>query len=167
MNIKPDLIFGDSVPIDTFATIQGGWAMTSSRTLTGRCLCGAVSMRVAANDPKVTSCHCDMCRRWSSGPFFELTCENVTFEGEDNITRFRSSEWAERGFCNKCGSNLFYHIIDDEAYQISIGLMDDQTDLRLSLQVYIDSKPAFYSLANKTETMTGAEVFAKYAPPAD
>jgi hypothetical protein len=141
--------------------------MTSKRTLTGKCLCGAVSITATANDPKVATCHCDMCRRWSSGPFFEVPCENVVFAGTDNITRFRSSAWAERGFCAKCGSNLYYHIIDSPEFQISTGLLDDQSDLQLSLQVFIDSKPSFYALSNKTETMTGAEVFAKYAPPAD
>ncbi|MCK0097427.1 GFA family protein [Yoonia sp. F2084L] len=141
--------------------------MTSKRTLTGKCLCGAVSMAVTANGDEVGTCHCDMCRRWCSGPFFEVTCEDVTFEGEDNITKYRSSEWAERGFCNKCGTNLFYHIIDSEQFQVSIGLMDDQSDLHLSLQVFIDSKPSFYALANQTETMTAAEIFAKYAPPPD
>lgn len=141
--------------------------MTSKRTLTGQCLCGAVSMTGTANVPEVTTCHCDMCRRWSSGPFFEVTCESVTFVGEDNITKFRSSEWAERGFCRKCGSNLFYHIIGSQEFQISIGLLDDQSDLHLSLQVFIDSKPSFYGLSNKTETMTAADVMAKYAPPAD
>lgn len=140
--------------------------MTSKRTLTGKCLCGAVSMTGTASDPKVATCHCDMCRRWSSGPFFEVTCENVAIEGEDSISKYRSSQWAERGFCKTCGSNLFYHIIDSDEYQISAGLLDDQSDLPLSLQVFIDSKPSFYELANKTETMTGAEVFAKYAPPA-
>ena len=141
--------------------------MTSRRTLTGKCLCGAISMTGTSNDPKVVTCHCDMCRRWSSGPYFEVTCENVTFEGEDNVSRFRSSKWAERGFCKKCGSNLFYHIIDSNEFQISVGLLDDQSELPLTLQVFIDGKPSFYSLANKTETMTAAEVFAKYAPPAD
>lgn len=135
--------------------------------LTGRCMCGAVGVTGTANEPKAGVCHCDMCRRWSSGPFFEVTCEDVVFEGEDNITKIRSSDWAERGFCKKCGSNLFYHIIDSNEFQLSAGLLDDQSDLHLSLQVFIDSKPAFYTLANKTETMTGAELFALYAPPAD
>ena len=108
-----------------------------------------------------------MCRRWSSGPYFEVTCENVTFEGEDNITKVRSSDWAERAFCKKCGSNLYYHIIDSNEFQIAAGLLDDQSDLRLSLQVFTDRKPPFYTLADKTETMTAAEVYAAYAPPAD
>ncbi len=141
--------------------------MTSKVKLTGRCMCGAVGIIGTANEPKVAACHCDMCRRWSSGPYFEVPCENVIFEGEDNITKIRSSDWAERGFCKKCGSNLFYHIIDSNEFQIAAGLLDDQSDLRLSLQVFTDRKPPFYTLADKTETMTAAEVYAAYAPPSD
>jgi hypothetical protein len=25
--------------------------------------------------PNVTVCHCDMCRRWSSGPYMAITCQ--------------------------------------------------------------------------------------------
>lgn len=141
--------------------------MAQEINLTGRCLCGAVRINGTASEPKATACHCDMCRRWSSGPYFEISCENVTFEGEDNISKIRSSDWAERAFCKRCGSNLFYHLIDSNEFQIAAGLLDDQSGLRLSLQVFIDEKPPFYTLADKTETMTAAEVFAAYAPPSD
>jgi hypothetical protein len=106
-----------------------------------------------------------MCRRWSSGPYFEVTCTNVEFEGAERISTIRSSDWAERGFCSRCGSNLFYHIIDSDEFQISAGLLDEPSDLRLTLQVFTDEQPRYYTLADTTETMTGAEVFAKYAPP--
>jgi hypothetical protein len=141
--------------------------MTSKVKLTGRCMCGAVDFVATANQPTVAACHCDMCRRWSSGPYFEVSCRNVVFKGEDSITKIRSSEWAERGFCNKCGSNLFYHIIDSDEFQVSAGLFDDQSNLRLSLQVFVDSKPPYYALADRTQTMTAAEVYAAYAPPPD
>lgn len=141
--------------------------MVQEVSLTGRCLCGAVRFAGTASSPKVAACHCDMCRRWSSGPYFEVSCGNAIFEGEDNITRFRSSDWAERAFCKRCGSNLFYHIIDSEEFQIAAGLLDNPSDLRLSLQVFIDEKPPFYTLADNTEVMTAAEVFAAYAPPSD
>jgi len=95
----------------------------------------------------------------------EITCEKVSFEGEENIGRVSSSDWAERGFCKQCGSNLFYHIVGAGDYQISIGLLDDQSKLHLSLQVFIDDKPPFYEFANETKTMTGAEVVAAFAPP--
>jgi hypothetical protein len=138
--------------------------MTKEFSLTGRCLCGAVRIDAIASNLEVTTCHCDMCRSWSTGPFMEITCQNVAFKGEEHIGIIRSSEWAERGFCKECGSNLFCHLIDNSDYQISAGLLDDQTKLQMSLQVYTDEKPDYYTLANKTKTMTADEVFEAFAP---
>jgi hypothetical protein len=106
-----------------------------------------------------------MCRRWSAGPFMEVTGEEVHFEGAEHIGVYRSSEWAERGFCRQCGSNLFYHILGADDYQLSMGLLNDTSDLKFALQVFTDSKPAVYEFANKTEMMTAAEVIAAFAPP--
>jgi hypothetical protein len=139
--------------------------MSGECKLSGKCMCGAVNFTAVSEEATVTACHCDMCRRWSSGPYLEVTCQQVSFEGEDSIGKIRSSDWAERTFCKKCGSNLFYHIIDSSEYQISAGLIDDTTELQLALQVFTDSKPQFYEFSNKTKMMTSAEVFAEYAPP--
>ncbi len=139
--------------------------MNKEQSLNGKCLCGAVKIVATAKKHSVTACHCDMCRRWSAGPFMALNCQTVTFEGEENIGRIRSSDWAERGFCTKCGSNLFYHILESDDYQIAAGLFDDQSMLRMSLQVFTDYKPEFYEFANETKKMTGAEVIALFAPP--
>ena len=138
--------------------------MTDDLKLEGQCLCGAVTFTATAEKPSVIACHCEMCRRWSSGPFMAVSCKSVTFDGQDNISRIRSSDWAERGFCNKCGSNLFYHLVDADSYQMAAGLLDDQSKLRLSLQVYTDEKPEFYEFANKTRMMTRDEVIAMFAP---
>ena len=134
--------------------------------LNGRCMCGAVKFSATAKKQSVVACHCEMCRRWSAGPFMSMNCGTVNFEGNENISRIRSSEWAERGFCAKCGSNLFYKLVDDNEYQMAAGLFDDQSTLRLSLQVFTDRKPEFYEFANETKMMTGEEVIALYAPPA-
>ena len=131
----------------------------------GECLCGSVSFRAEAEAREAAACHCDMCRRWLSGPYFEINCKNVVFSGEGHIVTYRSSEWAERGFCGRCGSNLFYRIIDSDTFQISVGLLDDVSDISLILQVFSDHAPPYCSLANETETMTAAEVYAAYAPP--
>ena len=42
---------------------------------------------------------------------------------------------------------------------------DDDKNLVFSHQVFIDEKPTFYSFSNETNNMTGAEIFAKFAPP--
>ena len=141
--------------------------MTEELSLTGQCMCGAVKISASTKNPSVAVCHCNMCRRWSAGPFMEVTCQSVTFEGDENIGRIRSSDWAERGFCTKCGSNLFYHLVESSDYQISAGLFEDQSLLKMSLQVFIDSKPQYYAFSNKTKMMTAAEVFAAFAPPPD
>ncbi len=131
----------------------------------GHCLCGAVVVTVKHMKHGVEACHCSMCRRWGGGP---LMCieggTEVTFEGEENITVYDSSAWAERGFCKKCGSHLFYRLKETQEHQVPVGLFDKQDGLHFELQVFTDYKPAFYSFANKTEEMTEAEVIAKFAP---
>ena len=128
----------------------------------GSCLCGAI--RITANiNNNVGACHCGMCRKWGGGPLMAINCgTDVSFEGEENISVFNSSDWAERGFCKKCGSHLFYRLKESKEHIIPAGLFDDQGSFVFDNQVFIDKKPPFYSFANKTDDMTEAEVFEKY-----
>lgn len=139
--------------------------MQNSKERRGRCLCGAVKIVARSANNNVGACHCAMCRRWSSGPFMATDCgTDVQIEGEENVTVFDSSPWAERGFCKKCGSNLFYRLKDSQEYQMAVGLFDDAEHLVFKSQVFIDEKPPFYGFANETEDLTGAEIFAMYGP---
>ena len=131
----------------------------------GRCLCGAVKFTAKNVNNNVAACHCGMCRRWGGGPLMAVSCgTEVAFEGEENITVYNSSDWAERGFCKKFGSHLFYHLKEINEHQMSAGLFDNQGSFNFDLQVFIDRKPSFYSFANKTNLMTEAEAIEKYAP---
>ncbi|MFC6672978.1 GFA family protein [Marinobacterium aestuariivivens] len=89
---------------------------------------------------------------------------DVRFEGEDNIAVYASSDWAERGFCKTCGTHLFYRLKGSGEYAMPAGLFDNG-DFMLKSQIFIDEKPGFYSFAEQTRNMTGAEVFAEYGPP--
>lgn len=89
----------------------------------------------------------------------------VSFEGDEHVSVFDSSEWAERGFCRECGTHLFYRLKGTGQHMIPVGLFEGEDNLVFKSQVFIDEKPAFYSFANETQDMTGAELFAKYAPP--
>lgn len=96
----------------------------------------------------------------------ELDCgAEVSIQGEQNVTVFDSSPWAERGFCHKCGTHLFYRLKETREHMIPVGFFDDNEDLVFDCQVFIDEKPSFYNFAEKTKDMTGAELMAKYAPP--
>jgi len=131
----------------------------------GHCLCGTVKFTVKNMKNSVEACHCGMCRRWGGGPLMCVECgSDVTFEGEENITVYNSSDWAERGFCKKCGSHLFYRLKDSHEHQLPAGLFDHQKNFHFDLQVFTDRKPAFYSFANETKEMTEAEVIEKFAP---
>jgi hypothetical protein len=131
----------------------------------GRCLCGAVNFTATNINNNVAACHCGMCRRWGGGPLMAVSCgTEVAFDGEENITVYNSSDWAERGFCKKCGSHLFYRLKGINEHQIPAGLFDSQGSFNFDLQVFIDRKPSFYSFANNTNEMTEAEVVEMYAP---
>ena len=139
-----------------------------SREVTGRCLCGSVSYTANVKTSDAGPCHCESCRRWSGGVFLAATADGpVAFQGEENITRYKSSDWAERGFCKNCGSSLFYRLVDEDMYILGTGVFDDQSALSMAHQIFIDEKPDWYAFANETQNMTGAEVFAAFAPPDD
>ena len=125
----------------------------------GHCLCGAVSFTVKNMNHSVDTCHCGMCRRWGGGPLMFVDCQtDVTFHGEANITVY------ERAFCNKCGTHLFYRLKRNNAHQMLVGQFEDQENFSFDLQVYVDSKPAFYEFRNHSRQLTEAETIAEFGP---
>lgn len=139
--------------------------MTTSKRYRASCLCGDVKLTVGSFDAHLGACHCNMCRKWGGGPFFAIDCgTDVQIDGEANVTAYDSSEWAQRGFCSHCGSHLFYRLKEGNQYIMPIGLFDEHPEVSFDSQIFIDEKPEYYAFANQTSFMTGAEVFAKYAP---
>lgn len=127
----------------------------------GTCLCGAIEV-IAGEHSEIGLCHCGMCRRWSGGPLFAVHCDaKVQFNGGTPKV-YRSSEWAERGFCADCGTHLYYRLVPEGDYFVPAGLFQDR-EFELAGQIFIDEKPAFYALANTTPTLTGKQVFEQFA----
>jgi hypothetical protein len=94
----------------------------------GGCLCGAVRYRATAVPVRGVICHCSMCRKHSGAPalafvHFPLASFNWV-KGEP--TRYRSSRYAERGFCSECGSTLTMHeeILSDRVL-VTVGSLDE------------------------------------------
>lgn len=142
--------------------------MENPTRLDGACLCGKTRLVAANNADNVGACHCTTCRRWGGGPLMAVDCGTaVTLEGEEHIGVFDSSEWADRGFCKNCGTHLFYRLKGINQYIVPAGLFADRDSHHFDHQVFIDHKPGYYDFANETENMTGAEVFAKFAPPSE
>jgi hypothetical protein len=130
---------------------------------TGGCLCGGVRFTAERIETHHHACHCGMCRRWAGGPLFVTAAEGVSFEGADNLGRFDSSDWAQRGFCTRCGSNLFYLLKPAGQYFMCVGALDGAQDFRLDREIYIDHKPPGYAFAGDLERQTEAEVLAAFS----
>lgn len=129
----------------------------------GSCLCGAVALHTTQLGLDAGACHCDICRKWGGGPLFALSCgDDLRFEGEDRISVFGSSAWAERGFCSACGTHLFIRVKQSGRYILPAGLFPVESRLRFDHQIFIDRKPDFYGFTQETKNLTGAEVFAQH-----
>jgi len=134
----------------------------------GSCGCGAVGVVAHQSSNKLGACHCRSCRRWGGGPLMTISCgTEVDFSGTEHIGVFDSSQWAERGFCKQCGSHLFYRLKQTGQHEMPVGLFDETDDLHFDHEVFVDERPSYYHFGNQTEELTGAECFAKFAPPAE
>ena len=97
-----------------------------STPATGGCLCGAVRFEVSGPPNNTAYCYCKMCQQWSGSVLtswagFKTSAFRCT-AGE--IKYYKSSEFAERGFCPECGSSLVQRGSKDDWFSISTGSFD-------------------------------------------
>jgi len=127
---------------------------------TGQCMCGKLQYSAETED-RVSVCYCKMCQRWASGVFMGVLSSGFEVtKGEQHLGVIKSSEWAERGFCNSCGSNIYYHVPDPGYLSVAFGSLDDTSGLSPRIQFYTDKRPSGFELAAQTKEMTEAECIA-------
>lgn len=131
----------------------------------GQCLCGAVKVTAQTDKPVLRACHCDMCRRHTSGAFFSIKADLLEVTGP--AKSFRSSDWAERGFCKTCGSTLWYGTVEDGVRNLAAGLFENAGDAPLVIEFFNDMCPQGYALAGdhkRLSTQQTIELFTGDAP---
>ncbi len=129
----------------------------------GGCLCGAVRYTATVDQPHMDVCHCDMCRRWSGGAFMAVSARDMEIADDTSLGVYTSSEWAERGFCAKCGTSLFWRMTEGGDFlAVSFQSLDDTSGFSFETEIYIDEKPDLYSFAGERTRKTGAEVVAEF-----
>lgn len=129
--------------------------------VTGRCLCGAVAITVEAMQAEVDVCHCAMCQRWGGAFYAGVKGDVAAVTGEEAITVYRSSEWAERAFCGTCGSNLWYRFLPTGNRSFLAGLFDLPPGFGIERQIFVDEKPDWYDLAQQSPMLTAEQVIAE------
>jgi hypothetical protein len=129
----------------------------------GHCLCGASRLTARVVKDVSDVCHCTMCRRSAGGPYLGVEVEELTFADDAPITVYRSSEWAERISCARCGGGLAWRMVDGSMANVPLAVFDPELDLPLGVEIFVDEKPNAYSFAGDRRRMTGAEVAAAFA----
>jgi hypothetical protein len=120
--------------------------MTATTNQTGSCLCGGVSYRVTGKMRDVVACHCSQCRKTSGSFVMATACapDDLILEKQDSLRWYRSSPEAERGFCQTCGSNLFWKPAHGRHISITAGTLNPPTGLKVVEQWHVADKSDYY-----------------------
>lgn len=125
---------------------------------TGGCLCGAVEFELTLKETDVHVCYCGLCQRHGGGPSLSLGCEkDWNIKGEDNITWYDSSDFAQRSFCSKCGTHLFFRMKDGSYHGIGAATLDSQDGFKIGMHIFVDKKPDYYDFADESPRLTEEE----------
>lgn len=114
----------------------------------GGCLCGAVRYRHEGSLRDVVACHCRQCRR-TSGHFVAATqgmANALSLIEDAGLQWYESSPGVSRGFCNRCGSSLFWKRAGSGRISIMAGTLDSPTGLRLIRQIHVADRGDYYRI---------------------
>ena len=81
-------------------------------TASGSCLCGDISFVLTFPSKWVAHCHCSLCRRAHGAAFVTwvgMRADRVVIDDpQSRLHWYASTPGAQRGFCARCGSSLFF-----------------------------------------------------------
>jgi hypothetical protein len=122
-------------------------------TSTGSCLCESVSFEISGAMSDVIFCHCKQCRK-HTGHYAAATSvntEQLMFHQSNHLKWFASSKQAERGFCNNCGSNLFWREKKSSVIYIWAGAISEPNTLKPASHIYTKYAGNYYTIPDDGE----------------
>ena len=114
----------------------------------GSCVCKSVIFELSGKLRDVVFCHCSQCRK-TSGHFWaatQVSKENLNFVKDLSLSWYESSDKARRGFCNRCGSSMFYERKDIDKISVAAGSLEVPTSLGQMRHIYVGSKGDYYDI---------------------
>jgi len=91
-----------------------------------------------------------MCRR-TSGHFAAFTAtrpEALVLIESEGLRWYRSSATARRGFCEICGSSLFWEPASGDRVSIAAGTLDPPTGLETVVHVFVEDASDYYEIGD-------------------
>ena len=124
----------------------------------GGCLCGAVRYEVRGSLRDVINCHCTMCQRLHGafGAHSKARKADIAIVEDRGLAWYATSKRARRGFCRRCGSNLFWEPVGQDATGIVAGTLDQPSDLKTIGHIFVGEKGDFYNLSDDLPKFEGS-----------
>jgi len=115
-----------------------------SDDLKGSCLCGTVTYRLTERPRSVANCHCNTCKKLTSGAFQTVALVREQglelLAGEDNLSCYEISGRARKHFCRTCGTPIYNLNQKFPGWVlVPIGTLDNPQALAPMLNVYCES----------------------------
>jgi hypothetical protein len=122
-----------------------------TKTLAGKCFCGAVQYEVADAFRYAMNCHCSNCRRTTGSAFkpfagIERGKHTVT-KGRDNLLIYGDDDKNDT-HCRTCGS-LVYSVVRDGAFvHVALGTLVDDPGIRPARHIFVGSKAPWFTITD-------------------
>lgn len=119
-----------------------------AKEYTGGCLCGGVQYKIQGPLENVLACHCTQCRKTTGHFVAALHVKYLDFNitKEKTLSWFNSSPGYDRGFCNKCGSSLFWRDEEQDYICVFPGTIDGPTHVKIYGHIYTADKGDYYEI---------------------
>jgi hypothetical protein len=117
---------------------------------TGSCMCGAVAYEVQGPLREVIGCHCTQCRK-QTGHYMAATAaklDKFRIVKDQGLRWYHSSDAAQRGFCQICGSTLFWQGKGRDYVAIAAGTVNGETGQRIAGHIFCADKGDYYDITD-------------------
>lgn len=138
---------------------------------TGRCLCGAVSFKLATEPLLTRICWCRDCQHLAANGTVNMlvAADGLTVSGtlSEHAKAADSGNEIIRQFCPNCGTHLFAKSSARPAFRvIRAGNLDDPSSIKPSLNIWAASAPTWACLDSALERVEQQPLPPKPTPSA-
>jgi hypothetical protein len=123
----------------------------NTRTLAGKCLCGAVQYAVADEFLYAANCHCSNCRRATGSafkPFAGIERDKLRItSGADKVLLFGEKDAGDI-HCRVCGALLFSVVRGGAFVHVGMGTLLDDPGIRPTQHIFVGSKAPWFSITD-------------------